>query len=377
MMKRLYFKKTFVFGLILVMVCGITVIGCQDDDGILEKNYETQFYRESQLTNIYNNEIVDHTSDFVSKTANLQSTIEQFRQNPSATNLLLAQNDWETMLLTWKELELYKIGDVSDSFLFFDINLWPSNETLIDTYINGTDTIDETFISSHGASSKGISALEFLLFSSENPSEVLNSFTTDMNANRRLDYLVALATNLNTKAQALQTVWQNYQPEFISSLQNGINGSQNLVINAMVTLTEQIVIRKLGNPLGDNTGGILNPESLEASRSGNSLTIIERHLKSLQRCYSGDFKQTPFRIGFDDYLVKLGYEELSVRIHEQFNICQQQIETINGTLYEELTNNPQNVVALQDTFRDLLVLLKVDMANAIGSTITFNDNDGD
>ena len=42
-----------------------------------------------------------------------------------------------------------------------------------------------------------------------------------------------------------------------------------------------------------------------------------------------------------------------------------------------VVESPDTVSAARDAVNDLLVLLKVDMANQMGFTITFSDNDGD
>ena len=73
----------------------------------------------------------------------------------------------------------------------------------------------------------------------------------------------------------------------------------------------------------------------------------------------------------------IGSEDFAIKISDQFTECQKQLDAIEGTLEDEIITNPEAVVALKDSFRDLLVLIKVDMANVLGSTITFNDNDGD
>lgn len=156
-----------------------------------------------------------------------------------------------------------------------------------------------------------------------------------------------------------------------------MDGSQNQVINQMVSIIEEILIGKLGKPLGDSNGGNVAINKLEAGRSGASLEIINQHLLSLKRCYNGDFAQTPFRIGFDDFLILIGSEDFSIKISKQFLVCQEKIDAIQHPLKEELLSNPETVVDLKNSFRDLLVLIKVDMANILGSTITFNDNDGD
>jgi predicted lipoprotein len=87
-------------------------------------------------------------------------------------------------------------------------------------------------------------------------------------------------------------------------------------------------------------------------------------------------------LGFDDYLDFLGAEgegglPLSQVIDDQFVTTLAAFDAIEGTLHTTVTDQPDQVNAAYEEVRTLLVLLKADMANQLGVTLTFNDNDGD
>lgn len=360
---------------ILVLVLLLT-LGCEKE-GAVGYSSEVQRHKKAQLDNIYDNEISRLNTAFITETSLLNDAIISFEQETTTTNLIEVQEQWFRMLKVWKQMELYNIGDISKTFIHSEISRWPTNEDFINDFINETEIIDEAFIASKGSSSKGISALEYLLFSSEGNEVIVTSFSSGTNYGKRLDYLVAVAQNLKTKAKDLSAFWTNYHSKFTSGLENGVDGSQNQVINQMVSVIEAILISKLGKPLGDTNGGTIALDELEAARSGASLEIIQQHLISLKRCYKGDFALTPFRVGFDDFLILIGNEEFSNKIAAQFSVCQKKIDAIKGSLRDEILSKPEAVIDLKKSFTDLLVLIKVDMANLLGSTITFNDNDGD
>ena len=368
-------KILIVFSALLVITASL-FISC-DDKGITEDRYQIEYYRTAQLKNIYNNGIVTLTDAFSQEVIQLKESINNLKQTTTLNNLVSSQNNWKNVMKTWKQLELYNLGAIQNSFIHFEINRWETNTSLINDYINGSDVINETYVESKGSSAKGLSAIEFLLFSSENNQTVLNTLTTALNSQRRLDYLLALSENLEKKETKLKTLWTNSEDTFLNSLQNGISGSQNQLTNAMVSLIEEIVISKLGKPLGEKRGGTISVNSLEAYRSGFSLEIINQHLMALEKCYSGNFKQNSIKWGYDNYLDLIGSVTLNEKINTAFANCKLKIETIKNPLREELINNKQNVAELRSSFTNLLVLIKVDLANAIGSTITISDNDGD
>ncbi len=254
---------------ILFTVLIVFLMNC-DGNSLSKIDSEIGYLREVQLDNVYTNEIIPLTNNFISETAALNSLIESFHQSASIEKLSATQLQWKEVITVWKRLELYNLGAVEDSFIHFEINRWPSNINFMNTYINESEILNETFIASKGSSSKGISAIEYLLFSSQNNQNVLSEFTKNTNFERRLGYLLALSNNLKSKSEEISTIWTKDKVRFLSAVENGINGGQNQLINAMITLIEEIIISKLGKPLGEYEDGRIDFEELEAYRSQTS-----------------------------------------------------------------------------------------------------------
>lgn len=373
---RNFNKKVILIFSLFFSISGITLISCDRGD-VSEAQYQIEYQRDAQLNNTFTNEIIPLNLSFIVSAEALNEAVSLFSSHPTLLNLENTRDNWLNMLKVWKRLELYNLGAVEDSFIHFEINRWPTNTENIEEYINGTETLNEVFIASIGSSSKGISAMEYLLFSTEDSLAVIKSFTTQLNYERRLDYLKALSNNLITKANEIYAIWSSDKAGFTTSLESGISGSQSQLTNAIITLIEEVVISKLGNALGDNTGGIIDIEALEAFRSESSLISIQEHLIALNRCYIGSYVEESIKWGYDDYLVLIGSEVLNEDIIEAFEVCQEKIDGFSSSLSDTLTTSPDNVIALQSAFTDLLVLFKVDLANTIGTTVTINDNDGD
>lgn len=369
-------KTTRLFITISLLLIIVFFASCEKGN-ISEDQAQIQYHRKAQLTNVYTNEIVPLNTSFILETTNLKAAVFAFSEASSISNLKISQDQWLKVLKVWKNLELYNLGTIEDTFIHFEINRWPTNTETINGFINGNANITETFIASNGSSSKGIAALEYLLFSSETNAETLLTFTTQANAERRVAYLIAVTDNLISKANQLQGLWTTFQPSFTTASETGLSGSQNQLANAMVTLSEQIVIRKLGTALGESNGGVIELEALENYRSNASLISITENVNALYNAYTGNYKHDIIKWGFNDYLDLIGAEILSNTIEDSFENCFDKINSISGTLKEALPTNPQTVIELQDALNALEVLIKVDMANAIGTTITVNSNDGD
>ena len=81
--------------------------------------------------------------------------------------------------------------------------------------------------------------------------------------------------------------------------------------------------------------------------------------------------------GFDDYLISLEKQDLVNSINTTFSSIISDIDLMNGTFEEVLTNNPSSLDALYTKIHNLTVSLKTDMASSFGVLITYQDNDGD
>ena len=81
--------------------------------------------------------------------------------------------------------------------------------------------------------------------------------------------------------------------------------------------------------------------------------------------------------GLADYLVFLESADLATRIENEFDAALQAVDAVTLPLGQAVLNEPEQVQALYDALRALIISTKVDMTNVMGVTITFNDNDGD
>ena len=72
-----------------------------------------------------------------------------------------------------------------------------------------------------------------------------------------------------------------------------------------------------------------------------------------------------------------GEEPLSQVILRQFDAALAALRAIDGPLETAVQANPAQVESAYQETLSLLTLLKADMVNQLGLTLTFNDNDGD
>lgn len=334
---------------------------------------KADFDRRAMLAEITESLILPLHKELLAETQALERAVAQFAQAPSPETLETAQVQWRTTADAWSRVEPF--GLRFTMLVFNQIKKWPVNTIFIEEFIAEEETIDEPFIASIGSTAKGLTAIEYFLFSQEltNP-EIVEALTT---APKRMAYLTALSQNLVKSTDELVTMWSpdggNQAQAFVDADFSGANvqGSMSMLANELIVLVETVANTKLEYPLR----GVLadpQPDSVESPYAAYSLPLIVNNLRTLQQILNA---------GLGDYVDRMAVTPrqtpLSAAIDAQIEETIATIEAIDIPLRAAVLENPDAVRAARDSVKDLLVLLKVDMANQLGITVTFSDNDGD
>ena len=353
------------------------------------------FDRQALLTNLTNNVIIPQLETFAEQSAILEDATHTFRADPSEANLEAVQQAWQATALAWKMCEFYELGSfrnqndelVSFMVVYNQIDKWPTNTDFIETLIDEQAMIDESLVDSNGSTTKGLPAIEYIIFNPEaDNANVLNTFVDAPNAEKRMQYLVAATENLHNKAELLLTIWaadgDNFAAIFINGDTDGGDpqASISLLVNQMAAGLEDVVKRKIGHPLGKTSEAGVRPELVEAELSGISGQLLDQNFASLAATFNGSGPTEP-QLGFDDYLDYLDAEyegqPLSAVINAQFEATRAALAAIDEPLHLAMANETEQVEQVYNEARKLIVLIKTDMANHLSVTMTFSDNDGD
>ncbi|HBF19253.1 MAG TPA: hypothetical protein DDW81_04090, partial [Cryomorphaceae bacterium] len=229
------------------------------------------FDRKALFTNLSETAILPAFLDFVKQADSLQQIAEAFRLQPDLPNLSALRDQWIQTKFASKQIELLKFGPLNDTKMYSLVDKWPTNEGFIEGFINGSDPITESFIQGKGATSKGLPAIEYLLFEEKDADLLLARLK---NEPRRVDYIVAASHNLYQKTLEIASLWSplgdNYQAEYIENTFSGLDGSLSLTVNQMSSHLEFMLVSKLGKALGKDLNRDADPVYLEAYRSGVS-----------------------------------------------------------------------------------------------------------
>ncbi len=339
------------------------------------------FSRGAMLADIADNVILPAYADFAVQAAQLDAAVGALATTPTPDTLAAAQQAWRATYIAWQPLELFAVQDVQRTQHYSGMDTWHPDVERIAVLLAGSDPLDEATIAGVGATVRGLPALEYMLFDAAGDNAAVLQALSD--APRRVTYAQALAADIHTRADALLTFWSpegaDYRAAFVAADTGGavMRSSVSALTNELVNTVDVLVQMELGAPLGRTGDGTPQPAMVEAVHSNAALPGMLRTLDVLRATLTAGGGS-----GFDDYLTDLrldpdGGEPLAQRLLAQLDRAHVALSAIDAPLQTAVSTQPAQVTAAYDETRQLLVLMKVDMANALGVTLTFGDTDGD
>jgi uncharacterized protein len=339
---------------------------------------------DSILLNLGNNIILPSYQALATAVNALDSSIGDFNTSPNATKLTNVQTLFKQAYIAWQSTSEYDyLGPASTNQpVLSALNVWPTNNTLIDSNVSVNNDNVNTFANT---AAKGFPALDYLLFGAGG--NTLANYTTDAEATHRSSYLAAVSADIKTEVNAVLTGWSasggNYINTFVTGAGNSVSSSLGLLINSMDEDFEILKNDRLGIPLGLIPVGVTSPvlpKEVEAYYSGISTQLALAQLKAVQGIFLGNSEKGN-GLGLVTYLnnasAKYDGGPLSDTITAAFTLDVTDLQAVPDPLSQTIQTNPASVQAAFTVSQKLVALLKTDMPSALGVFITYGDNDGD
>lgn len=357
-------KRKFISVLIVSIL--FFTIGCKKKDK--ENEPAVEFNKSELLTNVGTNIIVPAYQKLLTDINNLESTYTVFQNSKTSQNLDLIKVSWLTAVLQWNRTSLYEFGPAMEIGLKGAVGTFPTDTNkVLNNIVNGNYTLG----SISNVDAIGFSVFDFLLYRKS----ALNYFISNDNYT---NYGLQLIQKMKSEVSLVLNGWNtNYLTKFNSSTGTESTSSFSLLVNEFVKSYEQTKWTKVGIPLGKQSLGIARPEYIEARQSKEAFLILKTNMICLKDLFNGNNSTGTVGKGFDDYLISLEKQDLVNSINTTFSSIISDIDAMNGTFEEVLTNNPSSLDALYTKIHNLTVSLKTDMTSAFGVLITYQDNDGD
>ncbi len=339
------------------------------------------FDRRALLQSLVDHALMPGQTAFIAAADDMLLQTAAFLAKPDRDKLVALQSSWRDASDAWEEIAMWTF-DLRITALHNQIDKTPLNIDFAEDFLASDAPIDEKTVDGLGSTTRGLPAIEYLIFSPEKSADEIISSLSD---SRRRDYLLALAQNIAGKARALRDNWspqgRDYAARFVNAdhAAGKIQGSINMLANKVFEVLETNLQMWLGEPSGIALGSEPQPELVESPRSRHSLAHIKHTLLGLRRIFTGGADADA--LGFDDYLDYFGAEAadmpLSELISVRFDDAQAAIDAIETPLSIAVIEEAPAVAHLYEALRQLLIPLRVDMKSQLGIVLTFSDRDGD
>ncbi len=338
---------------------------------------------------------------FQATTPGLVAATTAYAAAPTDANRAAARTAWERAIDLWEQAELLRYGPAATFDTIGGQNLregiyaWPDvNRCLIEQQVVSR-AYDTAMFSSLSTSTRGLAALEYLLFyeGADNAcqaTDAINAMGTwaalspDELRQRKAAYARAIAVDVEANAQRLIAAWHpnGFQNQIeTAGLGSSLFATQQVAFSVIAEgafyLDTDVKDLRLGRPLGlvNCTTGTC-PGALEsqwADRGREHLRNNMRGLRTLMEgCAAGNNQ------GFDDRLEAAGAGALATQLRADLDAADAAINAIPGTsLRDALANNPASLMRVHTAIKELTDFLKMEFSTTlqITSERVAGDND--
>jgi predicted lipoprotein len=337
------------------------------------------FTRQAMLRDIATKVFAPGWQDVAAKCRGLTNSLNQFIAAPNQASLDHARKSWLAAAQAANRMRCFQAGPLAEPGSASSFYYWQVLPFRIEALLKSPSPINQALVDELGSTSKGLFALEYLLFDDKggNPGQPVKlppalELMTGPGSERRCSFLLALARDLEVKASQLASDWampadRGAVAKFTTAGQDSVN----LLVNQLAAALEDVAEKRLHFVL------LLRPpisedfHRIERSRSGSSLEGVLASLNGIQQLFCG-----ADGLGLDDAIRRLN-ASLEKRVQDHFEQAIGATRAIGAPFEEVVVDKRPVVEKAYEEVRALEILLKVDVASALGVTLTFSSNDGD
>ena len=348
--------------------------GTEDD----QSGNDNSFDRVKMMTFITEEIILPSYDNLNSSLTELKESYELFKINITEHNLEELRNKWLNSYKLWQHVEMYNIGKSMEDYLIFRSNIYPVDTVRVNQNIdNGEYDLENP----NNYAAQGFPTMDYLLYGIDNdPVKVIDHYKEN---NKVMNYLGALIEDLAANVKTVNDDWNQVKNEFVNSVDNTASSNLNMMVNDFIYYYEKgFRANKFGIPAGVFSGGAL-PDRVEGFYSKNfSKVFALEAMTSIKKFFNGEsYKDDNSEgLGLKSYLdfVEKGKEELlSDKINAQLIDAEKSINDLDNNLSGQIESDLIKVLKTYDKIQTAVVLLKVDMLQALNIAVDYADADGD
>jgi hypothetical protein len=340
------------------------------------------FDRKAILENWADNIIIPALIDFSEKTESLTTAGNNFAENPDQQALESLRGEWKSAYIALQHISMFETPKTMEIRFRNNLNIYPVDTTEVkenieqgDYNLNLPSEIDQ----------QGFPALDYLLYGlAESDSEILGFYNTGDNAAAYQEYVLDLVTRIDSLTDIILNDWNSgFRDEFVNNSGNGANSSIDMMVNDYIFYYEKnLRAGKIGIPAGVFSGTPL-PQNVEGFYSREfSKELFLESLTAAQNFFNGKhFELETSGESLSDYLdflntIKNG-TDLTQLINQQFEASRTKALNLNSSFVAQVETDNSLMLQTYDELQKNVILLKVDMLQALNINVDYVDADGD
>lgn len=322
------------------------------------------------LTALVREVVVPATASVVATSKALEATAGVLATAPSLEALRAARATFRPAVLAWKRAQCFRHGPMVETNAFVRTLFWPPRPEAIETALRATGSIDERFVASLGVDARGVYAVESLLFPLEHDEAASAALFAGETGARRRELTRALTANVVQYAsKASEALGDGVA--YAARFSQGAQVSLSILINQMIGTVEGLAANRLEHVLLFEQKHRLEPKEVEGWPSGLSHELALAQLTGTERLYRGG------KSGGLAALTRATAPAIEARVSQRYVAAVAAVSALQAPLERVVTTDRATLVAAAAATKALELAIKVDLASALGVTITFQTGDGD
>ena len=343
----------------------------------------TSFDREAMLIFWADSIIVPAQNKFKNDLLSLSSSISSFSSNKSQVSLDLVREKWFDAYKSWQHIEMFNVGKAEEINYGVRMNVYPVDTDRVESNISNSDSDIEN---PNDYSAQGFPAIDYLLYGiGSNDSEILDKYTSENS--KYLEYLLVVSSKMVELTDTVISDWNSsYRDTFVTSADNTATSSINKLTNDFIYYYEKgFRANKIGIPAGVFSGSTLLDRVEAYYRRDISKVLAIEAINSVSDFFNGisyNGDSSSEGISFKNYIEFLETTKndfpLGQLIIDQFESVKISINNLNDDFTIQLQpENKLDMLITYDIIQVAVVLLKVDMLQALNINVDYIDADGD
>ena len=358
------------------------MFACSSDNDNSDNPNQDQFNRQAMLINWADNIIIPALQDVSLRLDHMVSDKDEFLATPNQNTLNDLRTSWLEAYKTWQYVEMFNIGRAEQINYAFQMNIYPTNVSDIQNNIT-SGNYDLTNVNNNDA--VGFPAVDYMIYGiAANDTEILNAYSSAANADANKQYLSDLIEQMKDLTTSVLNDWTtNYRDEFVAGTGNTATSSTNKLTNDYIFYYEKgLRANKIGIPAGVFSSTPLNEKVEGFYNKQVSKVLAMNALDAVQDFFNGKhYSNNQTSESFKSYLDFLNTisqgEDLASLINNQFDEARTKIQALDNNFSSQVQTDNTKMTEAYDALQAAVVLLKVDMIQAMNISVDFVDADGD